>query len=71
MDEGIVPGGGATYVHLSEQISSIKNSMKDENEKIGADIVAKVCSRFLSFFKSYFLHTFASLGFDLRLFSFL
>ncbi|KAJ6869539.1 chaperonin 60 subunit alpha 2 [Populus alba x Populus x berolinensis] len=41
MDEGIVPGGGATYVHLSEQISSIKNSMKDENEKIGADIVAK------------------------------
>ncbi|KAJ6869576.1 hypothetical protein NC651_034342 [Populus alba x Populus x berolinensis] len=41
MDEGIVPGGGATYVHLSEQISSIKISMKDENEKIGADIVAK------------------------------
>lgn len=41
MDEGIVPGGGATYVHLSEQIPSIKNSMKDENEKIGADIVAK------------------------------
>eukprot|EP00258_Populus_trichocarpa_P025894 XP_024441913.1 chaperonin 60 subunit alpha 2, chloroplastic [Populus trichocarpa] len=41
MDEGIVPGGGATYVHLSEQISSIKNSMKDEIEKIGADIVAK------------------------------
>jgi len=58
MDEGIVPGGGATYVHLSEQISSIKNSMKDEDEKIGADIVAKVCSRFLSFFKSYFLHIF-------------
>ena len=65
MDEGIVPGGGATHVHLSEQIFSIKNSMKDENEKIGADIVAKVCSRFLSFFESYFLHTFASLGFDL------
>ncbi|XP_052303503.1 chaperonin 60 subunit alpha 2, chloroplastic isoform X3 [Populus trichocarpa] len=41
MDEGIVPGGGATNVHLSEQISSIKNSMKDEDEKIGADIVAK------------------------------
>lgn len=41
MDEGIVPGGGATYVHLSEQISSIKNSIKDENEKIDADIVAK------------------------------
>ncbi|CAK7355571.1 unnamed protein product [Dovyalis caffra] len=42
MDEGIVPGGGATYVHLSEQISSIKDSMEDENEKIGADIVAKL-----------------------------
>ncbi|CAK7337298.1 unnamed protein product [Dovyalis caffra] len=41
MDEGIVPGGGATYVHLSEQISSIKDSMEDENEKISADIVAK------------------------------
>uniref|UniRef100_A0A6N2NDT0 Uncharacterized protein n=1 Tax=Salix viminalis TaxID=40686 RepID=A0A6N2NDT0_SALVM len=40
-DEGIVPGGGATYIHLLEQISSIKNSMEDENEKIGADIVAK------------------------------
>ncbi|CAK7335356.1 unnamed protein product [Dovyalis caffra] len=41
MDAGIVPSGGATYVHLSEQISSIKDSMEDENEKIGADIVAK------------------------------
>ncbi|KAJ6410625.1 hypothetical protein OIU84_007384 [Salix udensis] len=41
MDEGIVPGGGATYIHLLEQISSIKNSMEDENEKIVADIVAK------------------------------
>ncbi|KAJ6410624.1 hypothetical protein OIU84_007383 [Salix udensis] len=41
MDEGIVPGGGATYIHLLEQISSIKNSMEDENEKTGADIVAK------------------------------
>uniref|UniRef100_A0A6N2LHX7 Uncharacterized protein n=1 Tax=Salix viminalis TaxID=40686 RepID=A0A6N2LHX7_SALVM len=41
MDEGIVPGGGATYIHLLEHISSIKNSMEDENEKIGADIVAK------------------------------
>jgi chaperonin GroEL (HSP60 family) len=56
MDEGIVPGGGATYVHLSEQISSIKNSMKDENEKIGADIVAKVCSRFLFFQKLFSSH---------------
>lgn len=43
MDEGIVPGGGATYIHLSEQIHMIKNSMEDSDERIGADIVAKVC----------------------------
>ncbi|KAI8000055.1 hypothetical protein LOK49_LG09G02840 [Camellia lanceoleosa] len=39
MDEGIVPGGGATYVHLSEQISIIKNFLEDPDELIGADIV--------------------------------
>ncbi|XVE48486.1 hypothetical protein DITRI_Ditri01bG0005600 [Diplodiscus trichospermus] len=41
MDEGIVPGGGATYIHLSEHIHMIKNSMEDLDERIGADIVAK------------------------------
>lgn len=41
IDEGIVPGGGATYVHLSELIPTIKNSMEDLDERIGADIVAK------------------------------
>ncbi|WRX14429.1 Chaperonin Cpn60/GroEL/TCP-1 family - like 8 [Theobroma cacao] len=41
MDEGIVPGGGATYIHLSEQIHMIKNSMEDSDERIGADIVTK------------------------------
>ncbi|KAJ0097994.1 hypothetical protein Patl1_27203 [Pistacia atlantica] len=41
MDEGIVPGGGATYVHLSNQIPMIKNSMEDPDEQIGADVVAK------------------------------
>ncbi|XP_050234673.1 chaperonin 60 subunit alpha 2, chloroplastic isoform X2 [Mercurialis annua] len=41
MDEGIVPGGGAAYVHLSEQISTIQDSLEDESEQIGADIVAK------------------------------
>ncbi|XAR56185.1 hypothetical protein NMG60_11036563 [Bertholletia excelsa] len=39
MDEGIVPGGGATYVHLSEQISIIKKLLQDPDEQIGADIV--------------------------------
>ncbi|KAF5729204.1 chaperonin 60 subunit alpha 2 chloroplastic-like [Tripterygium wilfordii] len=41
MDEGIVPGGGATYVHLTEQVPMIKDSMEDANERIGVDIVAK------------------------------
>ncbi|CAN1810272.1 Chaperonin 60 subunit alpha 2, chloroplastic [Linum perenne] len=44
MDEGIVPGGGAAYVHLSKHVSTVKSSMLDENEQIGADIVAKVGS---------------------------
>lgn len=51
MDEGIVPGGGATYIHLEEQIPIIKHSMEDPDEQIGADIVAKVCCHFpFSFF---------------------
>ncbi|PSS11112.1 Chaperonin 60 subunit alpha 2 like [Actinidia chinensis var. chinensis] len=39
MDEGIVPGGGATFVHLSEQIPIIKRFLEDPDEQIGADIV--------------------------------
>lgn len=59
MDEGIVPGGGSTYVHLSELIPIIKNSMEDLDEQIGADIVAKVWCLFVYslvgrfFFSSY------------------
>ncbi|KAL4614563.1 hypothetical protein ACB092_07G062600 [Castanea dentata] len=41
MAEGIVPGGGATYIHLSELIPIVKNSMEDLDEQSGADIVAK------------------------------
>ncbi|XP_038894910.1 chaperonin 60 subunit alpha 2, chloroplastic isoform X2 [Benincasa hispida] len=41
MTEGIVPGGGATYVHLSELLPTIKQSMEDQDEQIGADIVGK------------------------------
>ncbi|CAI8617425.1 unnamed protein product [Vicia faba] len=40
INEGIVPGGGATYVHLLDLIPSIKNSMEDLDEQIGTDIVA-------------------------------
>ncbi|KAK7850515.1 chaperonin 60 subunit alpha 2, partial [Quercus suber] len=41
MAEGIVPGGGATYIHLSELIPIIKNSTEGLDEQSGADIVAK------------------------------
>jgi hypothetical protein len=50
MDEGIVPGGGTAYVHLSELIPIIKNSMEDLDEQIGADIVAKVWCLFVFIF---------------------
>ncbi|KAK3014770.1 hypothetical protein RJ639_009168 [Escallonia herrerae] len=39
MEEGVVPGGGATYVHLLEDISIIKRTLEDQDEQIGADIV--------------------------------
>lgn len=42
MDEGVVPGGGATYVHLSELVPSIKVLFDDLDEQIGADIIEKV-----------------------------
>lgn len=42
MDEGIVPGGGATYIHLLEEIPSIKHSLENSDEESGSDIVASV-----------------------------
>lgn len=41
IDEGIAPGGGATYVQLSKHIPKISDSFEDSDEKIGADIVRK------------------------------
>ncbi|KAH6764831.1 TCP-1/cpn60 chaperonin family protein [Perilla frutescens var. hirtella] len=41
MAEGVVPGGGATYIHLSKQIPVIKEAFEDPDEQIGADIVGK------------------------------
>ncbi|XP_010695947.2 chaperonin 60 subunit alpha 2, chloroplastic isoform X2 [Beta vulgaris subsp. vulgaris] len=41
MDEGIVPGGGATYIHLSEEITSITSSWEDTDELAGAEIIRK------------------------------
>ncbi|KAG0607804.1 hypothetical protein M758_8G056400 [Ceratodon purpureus] len=39
--EGIVPGGGAALVHLSSFVPAIKNTFKDPEERLGADIVQK------------------------------
>uniref|UniRef100_A0A1J3D4F0 RuBisCO large subunit-binding protein subunit alpha, chloroplastic n=1 Tax=Noccaea caerulescens TaxID=107243 RepID=A0A1J3D4F0_NOCCA len=41
IEEGIVPGGGATLVHLSTVIPAIKEKFEDADERLGADIVQK------------------------------
>lgn len=41
IEEGIVPGGGAAYVHLSTFVTTIKNSIEDPEERLGADIIQK------------------------------
>lgn len=42
IEEGIVPGGGAAFVHLSTIVPGIKDSLEDRDEWLGADIVQKV-----------------------------
>lgn len=42
IDEGIVPGGGATFIHLSEEVPIIKSSLHDPDEQLGADIIQSV-----------------------------
>lgn len=44
IEEGIVPGGGAALVHLSAMVPSIKDTLEDPEEKIGADIVQRALS---------------------------
>ncbi|KAE8688774.1 RuBisCO large subunit-binding protein subunit alpha [Hibiscus syriacus] len=41
IEEGIVPGGGSTLVHLSSCVPAIKEKLEDADERIGADIVQK------------------------------
>merc|ERR1719265_2320829 len=40
VEEGIVPGGGAAVLHLSELLPALGESLKEE-EKIGVEIVMK------------------------------
>ncbi|PKA59203.1 hypothetical protein AXF42_Ash001296 [Apostasia shenzhenica] len=41
IEEGIVPGGGAAYVHLSTSVPEIKEQLEDADERLGADIVQR------------------------------
>ncbi|XP_057782527.1 ruBisCO large subunit-binding protein subunit alpha-like [Salvia miltiorrhiza] len=41
IEEGIVPGGGAALVHLSGYVPTIKETLEDPDERLGADIIQK------------------------------
>ncbi|KAI3743226.1 hypothetical protein L1987_60932 [Smallanthus sonchifolius] len=41
IEEGIVPGGGAAFVHLSTLVPTIKDTLEDTDERLGADIIQK------------------------------
>lgn len=41
VEEGVVPGGGAALLHLSELVPAFKDSLQDAEEKLGAEIVMK------------------------------
>ncbi|WP_071515107.1 chaperonin GroEL [Geitlerinema sp. PCC 9228] len=40
VEEGIVPGGGTTLIHLANKVAELRDTL-DEEERIGADIIAK------------------------------
>jgi chaperonin GroL len=41
VEEGIVPGGGAALLHLSEEVPAFKATLTDPEEAMGADLVMK------------------------------
>ena len=41
VDEGIVPGGGTTLIHLAKKLSEFRNTLEDAEEQVAADIFAK------------------------------
>ena len=41
VEEGIVPGGGAALLHLSELVPAFRETLSDEEERLGCDIVMK------------------------------
>ena len=40
VEEGIVPGGGTTLIHLAKKVDELKAQLSDE-EKIGAGIISQ------------------------------
>lgn len=44
VEEGIVPGGGAVFLHLSEFVSEFKDTLPLGEEQLGAEIVFKSLS---------------------------
>ncbi len=44
VEEGIIPGGGATLVHLAKQLPTLAQSLADPEMKTGVDIVARALS---------------------------
>ncbi|WP_448381329.1 chaperonin GroEL [Gloeomargarita sp.] len=44
VEEGIIPGGGATLVHLAKQLPTLAQSLDDPEMKTGVDIVARALS---------------------------
>jgi chaperonin GroEL len=41
VEEGIVPGGGTTLIHLANKVAEFKAQLSNPEEKVAADIVAK------------------------------
>ncbi|MEB3226023.1 MAG: chaperonin GroEL [Synechococcus sp.] len=41
VDEGIVPGGGTTLIHLANKVAEVKATLKTDEERLGVDIVAR------------------------------
>ncbi len=41
VEEGIVPGGGTTLIHLAKKVAEFKNTLSNDEEKVAADIVIK------------------------------
>lgn len=42
MEEGVVIGGGCTLLKLAARVDAIKETLPNEEQKVGADIVKKV-----------------------------